>query len=152
MRADRGRELQALHFRMLRLYPSFLYSLSEPGRKYLATPQETVQNVKLSSTYALKYTCLRKNITFWLTFYKSMFKPFGSSNWKDIYLRQKGSFPLSPTYTSFQVSLSYWGNTCQSCPWTDFPIKLFRYAAKIRVYSSTPCLWSMLFIINTLLI
>lgn len=150
VRADRSREWPAFLFRMMRVHPSLLLSLSEPGRKAFATLQKVVHNLSLNSTWELKYTCLRTNTAFWLTFYKSMSKTFGSFNGKDLYLGYEGSLSLSPTYTLFQVSLSYWGNTCQSHPWTGFLIMLFRPAAKIRVYPFTPCLWSMLFIINAL--
>lgn len=152
MRADRGREWQTLPFRMMQLH---LLSLSELDRKAFATLQETVHNLNLSSTCKLKYTCLRTNITLINCQPKSTSKPFGSSNWKDLYRGYEGSLSLLPTYILFQVLLSYRGNQSineenyQFHPWTGFLTILFRPAAKIRAYPSTPCLWSMLFIINT---
>lgn len=143
--AERGRELQALPYRTLQLYPS-ISCLSLVGTMLLPFKRQFITWGWVMND--LKSICLRKNTTFWLMLYKSMFKPFGSFSWKDLYLRYEGALSLLPC--TLQVSLSYWGNTYRSCLWTCFfSIILFRPAAKIS-YSSMPCLWSTLFTINTL--
>lgn len=49
----------------------------------------------------LKSICLRKNTTFWLMLYKSMFKPFGSFSWKDLYLSMRGLCHFSHVHFKF---------------------------------------------------